>query len=148
MLYWCYKISCTRINRWIMHLDMHLSSRFATSYCASRIFNVVGAIIDRYLGFSLSSQFNILIPMDLGMFIESNGYMEQYAYTLCYLNASNYAFFRQQCLNSLIIKTDLCTELLQPLSLISIGSFIAAVCTCNTLLTNLCLYGINKHLYL
>ena len=36
--------------------------------------------------------------MDLGMFIESNGYMEQYAYTLCYLNASNYAFFRQQCL--------------------------------------------------
>ena len=53
-----------------------------------RIFNVVGAIIDRYLGFSLSSQFNILIPMDLGMFIESH---EQYAYTLCYLNASLYA---------------------------------------------------------
>lgn len=49
-----------------------------------RIFNVVGAIIDRYLGLSLSSQFNILIPMDLGMFIESH---EQYAYTLCYLNA-------------------------------------------------------------
>ena len=47
-----------------------------------RIFNVVGAIIDRYLGLSLSSQFNILIPMDLGMFIESH---EQYASTLCYL---------------------------------------------------------------
>ena len=55
-----------------------------------RIFNVVGAIIDRYLGFSLSSQFNILIPMDLGMFIESH---EQYAYTLCYLNALQ--IFRQ-----------------------------------------------------
>ena len=51
-----------------------------------RIFNVVGAIIDRYLGLSLSSQFNILIPCamdnDLGMFIESH---EQYASTLCYL---------------------------------------------------------------
>ena len=55
-----------------------------------RIFNVVGAIIDRYLGLSLSSQFNILIPMDLGMFIESH---EQYAYTLCYLNALQ--IFRQ-----------------------------------------------------
>ena len=59
-----------------------------------RIFNVVGAIIDRYLGLSLSSQFNILIPMDLGMFIESH---EQYAYTLCYLNAvtDDQQIFRQ-----------------------------------------------------
>ena len=72
-----------------------------------RIFNVVGAIIDRYLGLSLSSQFNILIPMDLGIFtftsssciaigvrlIESH---EQYAYTLCYLNAVQISMlFRQ-----------------------------------------------------
>ena len=71
-----------------------------------RIFNVVGAIIDRYLGFSLSSQFNILIPMDLGMFIESH---EQYAYTLCYLNASLYAvqIFRMTFL-SLTLGIDEC----------------------------------------
>ena len=70
-----------------------------------RIFNVVGAIIDRYLGLSLSSQFNILIPMDLGIFTSSSCIAigvrlieshEQYAYTLCYLNAVQISMlFRQ-----------------------------------------------------
>ena len=49
-----------------------------------RIFNVLGATIDRYLGLSLSSQFNtlLLIYMGFGQCIESH---EQYAYALCYL---------------------------------------------------------------
>ena len=55
-----------------------------------RIFNVLGATIDRYLGLSLSSQFNTLLYVDLiyimlmgfGQCIESH---EQYAYALCYL---------------------------------------------------------------
>jgi hypothetical protein len=50
-----------------------------------RIFNVVGAVIDRYLELSLSSQFNTFIPVDLGMFVES---CEQYTYALCYPDAS------------------------------------------------------------
>ena len=37
-----------------------------------RIFNVVGSIIDRYMELSLSSQFNTTIPIDLGLFVESN----------------------------------------------------------------------------
>jgi F-type H+-transporting ATPase subunit beta len=49
-----------------------------------RIFNVVGAVIDRYLELSLSSQFNTFIPVDLGMFVES---CEQYTYALCYPDA-------------------------------------------------------------
>ena len=58
-----------------------------------RIFNVVGAIIDRYLGFSLSSQFNTLLSMENHSLdsliliqyrcIESH---EPYSYALCYQN--------------------------------------------------------------
>jgi F0F1-type ATP synthase beta subunit len=36
-----------------------------------RIFNVVGSVIDRYIELSLSSQFNVAIPADLGLFVES-----------------------------------------------------------------------------
>jgi len=60
-----------------------------------RIFNVVGAVIDRYLELSLSSQFNTFIPVDLGMFVES---CEQYTYALCYpdtLGSSAVQIFRQ-----------------------------------------------------
>ena len=60
-----------------------------------RIFNVVGSIIDRYMELSLSSQFNTTIPIDLGLFVESNE-IEQWllglsnenlTYTLSYPNA-------------------------------------------------------------
>jgi len=46
-----------------------------------RIFNVVGSVIDRYMELSLSSQFNTTIPVDLGLFVESN---ENLTYTLSY----------------------------------------------------------------
>ena len=49
-----------------------------------RIFNVVGSIIDRYMELSLSSQFNINIPVDSGLFVESH---ENLTYTLSYPNA-------------------------------------------------------------
>ena len=49
-----------------------------------RIFNVVGSIIDRYMELSLSSQFNINIPIDNGLFVESH---ENLTYTLSYPNA-------------------------------------------------------------
>ena len=66
-----------------------------------RIFNVVGSIIDRYLGFYFSSQFNTLLSMEnnsldslisifngyslatIIRFIESH---EPYSYALCYQN--------------------------------------------------------------
>ena len=69
----------------ILQSSLRLNSTALSNYYL--IFYIFRCTI---LGFSLSSQFNILIPMDLGMFIESH---EQYAYTLCYLNALQ--IFRQ-----------------------------------------------------
>ena len=48
-----------------------------------RIFNVVGSIIDRYIEFSLSSEFNTRIPIEIGVFVESH---ENLGYTLSYPN--------------------------------------------------------------
>ena len=46
-----------------------------------RIYNVVGSVIDRYMELSMSSQFNSSIPIDHGLYHESNEY---YADTLSY----------------------------------------------------------------
>ena len=48
-----------------------------------RIFNVVGCIIDPYIDFSLSSQFNTRIPIRIGELVESH---ENLTYTLRYPN--------------------------------------------------------------
>ena len=64
-----------------------------------RIFNVVGSIIDRYMELSLSSQFNINIPIDNGLFVESHSNL---TYSLSYPNA-NLIFVYTKALNLLYL---------------------------------------------
>ena len=93
-----------------------------------RIFNVVGSIIDRYLGFSLSSQFNTLLSMEnhsLDSLISIfNGYSvatiiscieshEPYSYALCYQNLIIKLFNRSLELSFICL--DYCCQIIRSL---------------------------------